>query len=115
MLRRSWLYLAEGDVMAPNVVLLDDGGVMNDNELRQEQWYRLVGEFFVPILGGTHAAWADANRVVIHRLLEPATWAALLDTAPDYASFERLYYRVWLGDMCALVGVPAPPEPESFE
>jgi HAD superfamily hydrolase (TIGR01509 family) len=101
--------------MGPNIVLLDDGGVMNDNELRQEQWYRLVGEFFVPILGGTHTAWADANRVVIKRLLEPATWAALLAAATDYASFERMYYRVWLGDMCALAGVPAPPETQRFE
>ena len=101
--------------MAPNVVLLDDGGVMNDNELRGPQWQRLVAEFFVPILGGTHAAWADANRVVIERMLDPLAWATLLNTATDYAHFERMYYRVWLGEMCALVGVPVPPDPQCFE
>ncbi len=36
---------------AKPVILLDDGGVMNDNRLRGEQWQRLVGEFFAPRLG----------------------------------------------------------------
>ena len=53
------------------VVFLDDGGVMSDNRLRGVQWQRLVGEFFVPLLGGTHEAWANANLVVASRLFDP--------------------------------------------
>ena len=47
------------------VVFLDDGGVMNDNSQRGFQWRRLVGEFFVPLLGGTSEAWVEANRIDI--------------------------------------------------
>jgi HAD superfamily hydrolase (TIGR01509 family) len=96
-------------------LLLDDGGVLNDNALRGPKWQQLIGEFFVPILGGKPAAWAQANREVMERLFEPTAWNALLESAPDYASFERQYYSIWLGGMCELVGLPPLPEEQCVE
>ncbi len=93
-------------------VFLDDGGVMNDNTVRAAQWRRLVGEFFAPILGGVPGAWAEANRVVTARILEPAAWEARLRAAPDYGTFDRAYQVDWLHDMCRRVGVPLPSEDE---
>lgn len=58
-------------MVAKPVILLDDGGVMNDNRLRGEQWQRLVGEFFAPQLGGESAAWAEANRIHMMSVFEP--------------------------------------------
>lgn len=97
------------------IILLDDGGVMNDNQLRGTQWQRLVGEFFAPQLGGAGAAWAEANRIVSTRTFEPANWQARVLAAPDYASFEHTYWLDWLGGMCQLVGITRPPEEESIE
>ncbi len=97
------------------VVLLDDGGVLNDNALRGAQWQRLVPEFFVPILGGTPEAWVDANRVVFERLYAANVWQGLSGAPGDFARFERRYYEVWLGDMCELMGLPRPPEQQCFE
>jgi hypothetical protein len=94
------------------VILLDDGGVLNDNEARGPQWQRLVGEYFAPRLGGAPAAWAEANRVVIERLMEAGGWDRLMRAAPSYAAYEADYYSRWLRDMCAEVGVPAPDEAE---
>ena len=94
------------------IILLDDGGVMNDNGLRGEQWPSLVGEFFAPRLGGTIPAWAEANRITIQRILEPANWLQRLQASADYASFEQRYWLDWLGDMAQLVGVPLPPQKE---
>jgi hypothetical protein len=34
--------------MRPEVILIDDGGVMNDNDLRGHQWKGLCGQFFAP-------------------------------------------------------------------
>jgi HAD superfamily hydrolase (TIGR01509 family) len=103
-------------VLVPGlVVFLDDGGVMNDNRRRSQQWQRLVGEFFTPLLGGTPEAWAEANRIVAVGLFDPAAWRARLRAAPDYASFERAYLLDWLSQMCALVGVPGPPAEESVD
>lgn len=94
------------------IILLDDGGVMNDNRLRGEQWPFLVGEFFTPRLGGTNIAWADANRIVIQRILEPANWFQRVRTSSDYASFERTYWLDWLSYMGQLVGITLPYEEE---
>ncbi len=96
------------------VILIDDGGVMNDNRLRGAQWQRLVGEFFAARLGGTLEAWAEANRIVATNILSPENWLARVQSLPDYASFERTYWLDWLGGMCQLVGVERPAEEESI-
>ena len=94
------------------VILLDDGGVMNSNRMRGEQWPLLVGEFFVPRLGGTIPAWAEANRIVIQHILEPANWLQRIQASANYASFERGYWLDWLSSMGKLVGVTLPHEDE---
>ncbi|MEA2662923.1 MAG: hypothetical protein QOH08_2495 [Chloroflexota bacterium] len=80
---------------------------MNDNELRGGEWRRLLGEFFVPRLGGTPEAWSEANRAVID-----AWWprfVAHLQTATDgVGPWLRAEDRGWLLDMCARAGVPPP-------
>lgn len=97
------------------IILLDDGGVMNDNRLRGPQWQRLVGEFFTPRLGATSAAWAEANRVFSTQMFEPANWQARVQAASTYPDFERTYWLDWLGGMCQLVGITRPPEEECLE
>lgn len=97
------------------IILLDDGGVMNDNRLRGPQWQRLIGEFFTPRLGGTGAAWAEANRVFTTQMFEPANWQTRVQAAPTYPDFERTYWLDWLGGMCQLVGIACPPEEECIE
>src|SRR5438045_2318018 len=92
------------------VVFLDDGGVMNDNNLRGAQWQRLVAECYAPLLGGAAQAWAEANRVVAERMLGLDAWPRRLREAADYPSFDRAYQLDWLGGMCELIGVPLPDE-----
>ena len=94
------------------IIFLDDGGVMNDNNVRALQWQRLVGEYFVPLLGGSPEAWSRANRVVADRLFEPDAWRRRVQAAADYRSFDRDYQVEWLRGMCGLVGIEAPPEEE---
>jgi HAD superfamily hydrolase (TIGR01509 family) len=100
--------------MARPAVFLDDGGVMNDNNVRGPQWQRLVGEFLAPRLGGSPEKWAHANRDFTLTLFVPGAWQARLLASPDYSSFERSYYHDWLAGMCPLVGVPVPSEDDSI-
>jgi HAD superfamily hydrolase (TIGR01509 family) len=101
---------------AKPVILLDDGGVMNDNSLRSLQYQCLAGEFFAPRLGGESRAWAEANRICTANIFEPEAWQRRVQVAvQDYANFERTYWYDWLSGMCLLVGVEAPPEAESIE
>ncbi len=102
-------------MVARPIILLDNGGVMNDNQLCGEQWPPLVGEFFAPRLGGTVSAWADANRMVIQHILERANWLRRTQTSSDYASFQRRYWLDWLGGMAQLVGVSLPSDEECIQ
>jgi len=99
-------------VPARLIIFLDDGGVMNDNNVRALQWQRLVGEYFVPLLGGSPEAWSRANRVVTDRLFEPDAWRRRVQAAADYRSFDRDYQVEWLRGVCGLMGIEAPPEEE---
>lgn len=101
--------------MTRPVLFLDDGGVMNDNLLRGEQWPPLVAEFFAPRLGGAPEVWAEANRSVITRILEPAAWQARLQSASDYLSFEHQYELDWISGMCQLVNVPIPDDEQCYQ
>ena len=98
-------------------VFLDDGGVMNDNNVRRLQWQGMVGEFIAPALGGSPEMWAMANPQVMGAIQESLSWQARLQAFADadYESFERAYYLDWLGGMCAIVGVSLPPEEESID
>ncbi len=94
------------------VLFLDDGGVLNDNAARAPQWQRLVGEYFVPRLGGEPAAWAEANRRVMSDLSARGGWEWLMRAAADQDDYDRRYYAMWLPGMCRSVGVREPDEPE---
>ena len=94
------------------VVFIDDGGVLNDNDRRAPQWRRLLGEYFVPRLGGTPEAWALANVGAFER-----SWARYLEylggvgTRGGIERWIRADRGRWLTDMCDEVGVATPPDP----
>lgn len=101
-----------------STILLDDGGVMNDNTLRGPEWQRLVAEFLAPRLGGAPEAWAEANDIVFTQmgrefeaLLHPVLEADI-DTYFDFFGDQRAR---WLRDMCARVGVTAPDDDQCLK
>jgi HAD superfamily hydrolase (TIGR01509 family) len=87
-------------------IFLDDGDVMNDNAVRGPQWQRLIGEFFVPRLGGTMEAWAEANRTTSGE--SDARYEARLVAGVRSPDLWRDYEIDWLRSMAAVVGVETP-------
>ncbi|HEX9935923.1 MAG TPA: hypothetical protein VGB15_02325, partial [Longimicrobium sp.] len=95
------------------VIFIDDGGTINDNRLRAEQWPRHVGEYLAPRLGRTPQAWAAANREVF-----PHVWADVggrMDAFATHREFLRTYDLAWIAGMCEAVGVPVPPDEPAIE
>jgi phosphoglycolate phosphatase-like HAD superfamily hydrolase len=91
------------------VVFIDDGGVLNDNNARAPQWRRLLGEYFVPRLGGTPQAWASANVSAFQRSWE--RFMARIASAGESGGVDnwtREERGRWLVDMCEQVGVVTP-------
>jgi phosphoglycolate phosphatase-like HAD superfamily hydrolase len=100
-----------------STILLDDGGVMNDNTIRGAEWQRLVGEFLAPRLGGAPEAWAAANDVVFQQLwreFEEVLRPVQQEDRAEYFDFFGEQRARWLRDMCARVGVAAPGDAECF-
>ncbi|HET7409698.1 MAG TPA: hypothetical protein VFJ13_05815, partial [Paracoccaceae bacterium] len=94
------------------ILFLDDGGVLNDNTVRAQQWQRLVGEFMPPRLGGTPAGWAEANRVTVPPLLAGFEERSLAP-GETYADWERACDIAWLRGMCGHLGIEPPPDDEA--
>ncbi len=94
-------------------IFLDDGGVITDKQRRAAEFERLVGDCFVPLLGGMEAAWIRAHRAVVDRLADPLSMSLL--TAADFVGFYRAYQLHWVSGMCALLDLPAPPEEECLD
>jgi hypothetical protein len=94
-------------------VVLDDGGVLNDNARRAPQWQRLVGAFFPDVLGGTPEGWAEANRVGLESFWScPAPPRSARATVADAIRAHR--FR-GLQLMCRHLGIPWPPEDEAIQ
>lgn len=97
------------------VVFIDDGGVLNDNNARAPQWRRLLGEYFVPRLGGTPEAWGAANVGAFQRSWE--RFMARIASAGESGGVDRWTREErarWLVDMCEQVGIAAPDDATSL-
>jgi HAD superfamily hydrolase (TIGR01509 family) len=94
-------------------IFLDDGGVITDKQRRAAEFERLVGDYFVPLLGRTEAAWTRAHRAVVDRLADPLSKSVL--TAADFVGFYRAYQLRWVSGMCSLLNLPTLPEEECLD
>lgn len=95
------------------MVFLDDGGGITDKQRRASEFGRLVGDYFVPLLGRTAEAWTCAHQAVVERLVDPQSASAL--TAADFVSFYRAYQLHWIAGVCVLLGLSTPAEEERLD
>jgi len=99
--------------VSPLNIFLDDGGVITAKQRRAAEFGRLVGDCFVPLLGGTQEAWTRAHRAVVDRLADPQSLSAC--ASADFVGFYRAYQLRWVAGMCELLGLPTPPEEECLD
>ncbi len=95
----------------PATLFLDDGGVLNDNNLRGPEWLRLLGEFMPDRMGGTAESWAGANRQVF-----PKLWKQVQSRMGEFSShreFMQFYATSWLSEMSTIVGVQTLPDDDA--
>jgi phosphoglycolate phosphatase-like HAD superfamily hydrolase len=51
-------------------VFFDDGGVINDNKIRGQEWKKHVGEYYSTRFGGEPETWGEANHKLITSFLD---------------------------------------------
>lgn len=90
-------------------IFLDDGGVMNNNDLRAPQWRELVAKYFAPKYGGTIDKWKSANEVVFEQVFEQ--YEQIIRGSPE-TRFNDWWGEIqiqWLTDMFNFVKITPPP------
>ena len=103
--------LRNGD-RRPEVLFIDDGGVLNDNARRAPGWLSAIGELMPPALGGTPEDWMTANRGAFQRV-----WSEIsprMAEFPSHAAFYREYALGWMNVMCGEMGVATPRDNEAL-
>lgn len=98
--------------MRRRTIFLDDGGVMNDNEIRGRQWQQLVGEYLAPRFGGEREHWGEANRIVAERLWAEYSERMAARSEDGYRTIWDAFLTRWFKEMCGFVGVTAPLDEE---
>jgi len=91
-------------------LFIDNGGVITDSSSLPPQYRRLVGEFFVPRLGGTAEAWGEANTATF-----PEVWGRFVGrlekwdaTSQDLSREAELWYLDWFRSMCVVLNIHGP-------
>jgi len=67
-------------------VFFDDGGVLNDNNIRGEQWKTLVGEYYSGRFGGEPEVWGEANGKII-----PSFFDMYRDGKDKFDDYQTFY------------------------
>jgi len=67
-------------------IFFDDGGVLNDNNIRGEQWKTLVGKYYFLRFGGEPEVWGEANAKII-----PSFFDLLRDGKDKFDDYQTFY------------------------
>jgi phosphoglycolate phosphatase-like HAD superfamily hydrolase len=95
-------------------IFIDDGGVMNDNSMRHEQWMDLVAEYLLPRYGGESHTWREANHQAIEILIKELDQRIKESQNLDFQKHQSLLDRIWINQMFDSVGVNRPPKHEYY-
>ena len=88
-------------------IFFDDGGVLNDNEIRGKQWKKHCGEYLSSRFGGDPEIWAEVNYQVISQYID-IFWKDWKDKFPHYLNFYANYKINWVNAMFELAGRVVP-------
>ena len=97
------------------VIFLDDGGVMNDNNLRTPQWRELIAQYFSPRYGGTIDIWKMANKYAFTRLMD--RYEQIIRETPliDFNKFWEEEMSQWITEMFTIAEINPPPVNQRYK
>lgn len=96
-------------------IFIDDGGTMNDNSKRGEQWKDLIAKYFVPLYGGKPDEWREANQQVVDILISKVNQLIGNGINLDYNKYQVFEDEVFINHMFDTVDIKRPAEHEYFE
>lgn len=92
------------------MLFFDDGGVLNDNQVRGKQWQKLIGEYFQPRYGGEKDNWTKANSFAVGIIIDFIDDIQKKKTKLSYKEYKEVEDRLWTEKMFEYLGIKAPPK-----
>ncbi len=84
-------------------IFFDDGGVLNDNRIRGENWKTFVGKYYSRRFGGEPDIWGEANHKLISTLFN-IFWKDGKEKFSDYQTFYNDFKKNMVLGMFREVG-----------
>jgi len=90
-------------------IFFDDGGVLNNNDIRGAQWRKILPQFFIAQFGGTEEIWSKANYRVIEELMNDITrrWETQ-DRPEDFNEYWGTVMVRWVKHMFEYADIHLP-------
>ena len=95
--------------MTIQAIFFDDGGVMNDNNVRSPQWNKLIADYFTPRYGGEKENWMKANVHAMTDLSEILNDILENHRTSSYQEYIMKEHQVWVEKMFEFMGITPPP------
>jgi len=95
-------------------LFFDDGGVLNDNNVRVNQWKPLLADFMVDKYGGDHETWMKANYEAVTLIMDVIEEGMSKNEVMTYKEFEKIENVIWIEHMFSSVGIPFPKKSDYF-
>lgn len=89
-------------------IFLDDGGVMNNDQIRGKQWQKLIGKYFSPKFGGKPDMWGIANKRFITEYMNNYREEISKNIELPYSEIYESYIEEWINSMFDSVGIDRP-------
>ena len=93
-------------------LFFDDGGVMNDNQIRGIQFQKMIGDYFSPMYGGEKHQWAEANFNFIEEIMREYIEIIEEERNVDYHNYHNGFITRWIEDMFDYVSANLPAKKE---
>lgn len=98
------------------IIFFDDGGVLNSDQLRGEQWKPLIAEFMLKKFGGSASHWMEANFKAITKMTEQLIEATNSNSGNlSFTDGHTLECKVWVETMFEGSGLELPPESQYLD
>jgi len=96
--------------MTIEAIFIDDGGVMNDNQRRGQQWRPLISDYFAPKYGGEKENWMKANTYAMSFVMDELNQIMKNDSEISHEYYINLEYKIWTEKMFEYMDLTPPPK-----
>ena len=104
------LFFWSEERMSKRVLFFDDGGVLNNNKVRGEQWKKFIADYFTPRFGGEPTNWMKANIYAMGFVIDYLTDIQEKGIQMTYRDYKIHEDVLWTEKMFEYTGLQPPPE-----